>query len=279
MKTNSAMDVAENDDLRSEFMRRLLAEPSVAPEIEGGHMPPRLLVQFWDDASAVPDDVQSCMASWDQLIRAGFERMLFDDNSARKFVEDHFSARHVRAFNRCTHPAMRADYFRLCFMMRVGGLYVDVDDEYQGTDIQPLLCTGRLQLQALCYDTESDSMVNAKDALADTAGKKIFYVNNNPIMAAPGHPVIARALERSTSLVLAAPASSRDIQSLTGPGNLTASLTTHVIKQVADGEVRDRDFDLLTNWHLVAVSKWPLGYRSDGRNWRNWMRGDEIGRS
>jgi mannosyltransferase OCH1-like enzyme len=244
-------------------------------------MAPRLLVQFWDDASAVPGDVQTCLESWAALEVAGFERMLFDDTSARHFIEDHFSARHVQAFDRCSHPAMRADYFRLCFMLRLGGLYVDADDEYQGSDVEPLIGSGQLWLQALCYDIASDSIVDVARALAGTAGtagtERIFYVNNNPLIAGPGHPVIARALERSTTLLLATNEANRDIQSLTGPGNLTASLVAHAVEQDADGEARD--FELLTSWDAVAVSKWPLDYRADGRNWRNWVRGDEkVGR-
>ncbi|MDE2823977.1 MAG: hypothetical protein OXK79_10790 [Chloroflexota bacterium] len=57
----------------------------------------------------------------------------------------------------------------------------------------------------LCFSIASDSMVDVAHALADTAGAaRIFYVNNNPLIAGPGHPVIAAALERSTVLLLAA---------------------------------------------------------------------------
>lgn len=167
---------------------------------------------------------------------------------------------------------MRADYFRLCFMLRVGGLYVDADDEYQGADVEPLITSGQLWLQPLCYSIASDSMVDVAHALGDTAGAaRIFYVNNNPLIAGPGHPVIAAALERSTDLLLAASRANRDVQSLTGPGNLTACLVSHAVQQAAGGKTRD--FEFLTGWDAVAVSKWPLAYRAGERNWRNWVRG------
>jgi mannosyltransferase OCH1-like enzyme len=233
-----------------------------------------VLVQFWDDARAVPGDVQSCLDSWAPLQAAGFERLLFDDTSARHFIEEYFSERHVQAFDRCSHPAMRADYFRLCFMLRVGGLYVDADDEHQGADVESMISGGLLRLQPLVYDIPSDSMIDVARAL-EAAGEaeRIFYVNNNPIIAGPGHPVIARALERATILLLAANETNRDIQSLTGPGNLTASLVAHAVRLKADGQVLD--FELLTQWDAVAISKWPLAYRADVRNWRNWVRGQE----
>jgi hypothetical protein len=229
---------------------------------------PRVLVQFWDDALSIPDDVRACLDSWAPLEIAGFKRLLFDDVSARNFIQGRFSKRHVLAFDRCRHPAMRADYFRLCFILELGGLYVDADDEYVGGDVESLVSGGRLRLQTLCYDIASDSMVDVTHALKDndTEGR-IFYVNNNPLIAASGHPIIARALERSTALLFAMDEGCRDIQYLTGPGNLTASLVAHAAQRDKVYDVRD--FELLTNWDSVAISKWPLAYRVDGRNWRN----------
>jgi mannosyltransferase OCH1-like enzyme len=169
---------------------------------------------------------------------------------------------------------MRADYFRLCFVLRQGGLYVDADDEYQGGDVEPLVGDSRLKLQALCYDAATDSMVDVAQSLEHVAkAERIFYVNNNPLVAAPGHPIVAAALERSTGQLLTADAASRDVQSLTGPGNLTASLVAHAVQLLEDGAAWD--FDVVTNWDAVAISKWPLAYRADARNWRNWVRDDD----
>ena len=266
-------EISADDNLRSQFVRQLIIESSRGANIASRPMAPRVLVQFWDDALAIPDDVRECLDSWAPLETAGFKRTLFDDTSARHFIKDQFTSRHVGAFDRCSHPAMRADYFRLCFIFRIGGLYVDADDVYQGADFESLIGGGQLWLQPLCYDIPSDSMVDVAQALTEKADKsRIFYVNNNPLIAGPGHAVIAAALERSTDLLLAANRANRDIQSLTGPGNLTASLVSHAAQRAADGE--PRDFEFLTRWDDVAVSKWPLAYRADGRNWRNWVRGD-----
>lgn len=270
---SSATGIAEVDSLRSEFMQDLLVTPSTETADNTQNATPRLLVQFWDDLSALPDDVHACLESWAPLEAAGFERMLFDDTSARSFIDEHFSEHHLEAFDRCNHPAMRADYFRLCLILVLGGVYVDADDEYQGADIEPMIASGRLHLQALCYDITSASMIDVTEALTDGSGfERIFYVNNNPLIARAGHPVIARALERSTELLLIANRPNLDLQAVTGPGNLTASLVEHAARKQADQE--PRDFELLTTWDDVAISKWPLSYRSDARNWRNWVRED-----
>jgi hypothetical protein len=167
---------------------------------------------------------------------------------------------------------MRADYFRLCFIAMVGGFYVDADDAYLGHPVDALM-NGRLMLQPLCYDVLTDSMLNPAISAATSAGEaRTFYVNNNPLIAPPGHPVIVRALERSTALVLAAGKNARDIQALTGPGNLTTCLVAHAIE--IDRANSEKDFELVPDWESVAISKWPLAYRSDARNWRNWVHCD-----
>jgi hypothetical protein len=80
-------------------MRELLATRIGASGAANQATAPRVLVQFWDDARAVPG-----LDSWAPLETAGFERLLFGDTSARHFIEEHFSEWHVRAFDRCSHP-------------------------------------------------------------------------------------------------------------------------------------------------------------------------------
>ena len=58
-----------------------------------------------------------------------------------------------------------------------------------------------------------------------------------------------------------------EIQSTTGPGNLTAVLAAHARKSQVSGTVPD--FELLLDWEGTAEPCWDLAYRSDGRNWRN----------
>lgn len=268
----SPLEVSESSDLRSRFIRQLVLDAATDRSVADGRVPPRVLVQFWDDAAAVPADVQACLASWAPLEDLGFRRLLFDDTTAHRFIATHFSSRRLAAFQRCQHPAMRADYFRLCFVLKHGGLYIDADDVYQGMPIVDLIADGRLALQPLCYDIATGSMVDPVNA-ARTPGydRRIFYVNNTPLAAPSGHQLIAKALDRATSLVLSAADGNRDVQSLTGPGNLTAALVAHALEQQHAGA--SPDFKLRTDWSRVARSRWRLGYRSDNRNWRHWMRG------
>ena len=266
------VQIANDDDLRSQYMRHLIADGKYDLPVTLTQAPPRVIVQFWNDRHAVPADVEACLNSWSALEALGFERLLFDDESAEDFINENYDVHHVSAFKRCVHPAMRSDFFRLSFMSTRGGIYVDADDEYQQGDIGVLFRDGRLKLQPLCYDIRTDSMLEPFEAARTSDEERIFYVNNNPLIAPPNNPIVIAALERATVALLTAKATDRDVQALTGPGNLTAALVAHAIERKHTGQ--PYDFALIPNWNEVAVSKWPLDYRADDRNWRNWVRGD-----
>ena len=232
---------------------------------------PKVIVQFWHEANDIPSDVHECLDSWEPLERQGFERILFDDYEARRFISKSFGRRYVAAFDRCHHPAMRCDYFRLCYMLRNGGFYVDADEFYQGGDCGSLFQDNRLKIQPLCYDTSAATMVPS-----DTFTKKqndsphwIFYVNNNPLITPASHPVIRIALARSTRALLR----NKKGHYLTynrlpvRGTSLPVSSNTRSSPKLAG---KARDFFLLANWEALSVSRWPLSYRDDERNWRLW---------
>ncbi len=91
-------------------------------------------------------------------------------------------------------------------------------------------------------------------------------MNNNPIAAPADHPVLRRALARATDTLLGDDLA-LEIQSTTGPGNLTASLAAHAHDMLARGV--QPDFELLLDWESAAETCWDLAYRGDSRNWRN----------
>ncbi len=189
----------------------------------------------------------------------------------REFIQKYLGNTYVTAFGRCEHPAMKCDYFRLCYVFVKGGFYVDADELYQGMDLNHLFNDDLLKIQPLCYDTVTGQMIKPDLFMErqDPLQEWIYYVNNNPLIAPPNHPVIHLALNRSTSILLGSTTKYPfEIQSTTGPGNLTASLVRHSI----NGKMNNTliDFSFLRNWEDISVSPWPLSYRNDERNWRLW---------
>jgi glycosyl transferase-like sugar-binding protein len=269
---SDAFRQVEDDRLRSRYVQELLREgaPGVPPP--GSSKIPKVIVQFWHDSGCIPVDVRECLDSWEPLTRRGFgfKRIVFDDNEARRFIGRAFGSLHVAAFDRCRHPAMRSDYFRLCYIFTHGGFYVDADEVYRGGDCRSWFRDNRLKVQPLCYDTLTDTMIHAAmfTAKQDDSASRIFYINNNPLIGPASHPVIALALARSTELLLRHSKERFDVQFTTGPGNFTVSLVRHAIGSRLAGKTRD--FQFLTDWGATSISRWPLSYRDDERNWRLW---------
>lgn len=261
----------EDEYLRSRYIRRLTLqqmwferEPSLTRDLSGSSPIPKTLVRFWHDPRNIPADVRKCMDSWNPLLDEGFSFRMFDDPSAAAFIAEFYGQREVSAFARCSHPAMRCDYLRMCFVLAEGGLYVDVDDVLRGSGWKDVFRDAKLKVQPLCYDLAAGGMVSASELRRPDlpTANRIFYVNNNPIAAPAGHPILRRALTRATDRLLGDDPTP-EIQSTTGPGNLTTVLAAHA------RELEAVDFELLLHWEDTAETFWHLGYRNDARNWRN----------
>lgn len=263
----------EDDRLRSAFLRELTLEQLArhsevdVQESQQNQVIPHTLVRYWHDASDVPADVRACIDSWEQVRGQGIESRMFCDSSAVAFIAERYGDREVRAFGRCRHPAMRCDFFRICFLLAEGGLYVDADDVLLGDGWQRVFRDGALKVQPLCYDIPSGAMLQATEIRRPDLATdgRIFYVNNNPIAAPPGHPLLRRALDRATRKLLGDDGFP-EIQSTTGPGNLTAALVAHAREATVQG--RPRDFEIMVEWETIVRTCWELSYRNDARNWR-----------
>ncbi len=255
---------------RSEFIRGLAQQPLAQLPINdlSAESIPKVIVQYWDDLQELPMDIEECIGSWSRWTAGGFSHRLFDECSAQTFIAETLDKRHECAFANCYHPAMQADYFRLCYLLVEGGLYVDVDDVCIGTQISWLFGDGRLKLQPLCYDIASDSMVNPSEFLkADAYNQNwIFYVNNNPLVARRGHPIIEQALKQATDALQRVDDDKLpEIQETTGPGNISKSIFK--LGNMPGGV--ESDLVIMKDWESLAVSKWPLSHRDDARNWRH----------
>lgn len=262
----------EYETLRSALIRDIVLmhvgmDSACRPRNASGGIP-RNLVRFWHDHSELPNDVAACMLTWERLVEHGFAVRTFDDASADCYIRDRHGAREVAAFRRCAHPAMRCDYLRLCVLLTEGGLYVDCDDVLLDDGWTRLFDDDRLKLQPLCYDISAGGMMpNADIWRTDLpAGKRNFYVNNDPIAAPAGHPVLRRALDRATELLLRGD-DRPEIQATTGPGNLTTVLAAHAYALLLRGGALD--FNLIRGWDVISEMRWDLSYRGDQRNWRN----------
>ena len=213
---------------------------------------PRRILQFWDQET-IPADIQECMASWRAL--PDFEHVVFDDVRAREFISTECEARHLEAYDLCNHPAMKSDLFRLAYLYHHGGVYIDADDTYAGSDISNLFDNdGLFRLRSASY-TRSPSEPPA------------FIYNNNPIFSVAGDDILRKGLERATSILLSL--GKRDhynMLAITGPLNLSIAVYATALDCVAKGtEFR---FHPIIGWDEVANKGVKMEYQKTTRNWR-----------
>lgn len=264
-------NITEKDhQARSRFIRKLVQNHanSDTSSITRVKKIPMTIVQFWDNLDKLPEDVGECIETWRKLETQGFHRLLFDNQKAKNFIRHKLGSKYLRAYEKCYHPAMKSDYFRLCYIFVEGGCYIDADDIYNGTQIQHLFSDSRLKIQPLCYDMATNTMVSPQNFTKTGADSEtwIFYFNNNPLIACSGHPIIEYALIHATlqlekKIINGLP----EIQSTTGPGNLSKSIFDSIIKN----SEMEHEILVLGNWEDIAKSKWELSYRNDARNWRH----------
>ncbi len=213
-----------------------------------GRIPP-VLFQFWDQP-AVPAEVGAVIASWDDP-SGHLQRVLFDDAQAQAFIAMEFPPDHLAAYRACHHAAMRSDLVRLCYLVRHGGIYLDVDEH--------------------CADTPAALLraVSGQSLLLVLIGSAAAYANNALIGAEPGHPLLQHALADAVRVLTSLHEGARpDIWNTTGPGLITRSLVAHLREYGTEGSGR---VALLTDaaWRQLCGARNSLAYKGTAAgNWR-----------
>lgn len=255
-------NIINNNKNKSKYIWNIIKNQKM--EIKDKNDIPKVIIQYWDNCDSIPSDVLECMRTWKKFANNEIKYILYNKESAKKFIEYNFKQINVKAFDNCIHPAMQADYFRLCYILVKGGVYIDADDICLNDNIDYFFDGESLKIQALCYDLKLEQMINTKKAYTDKfVEERVYYVNNNPLIAPPNNPIIKRALETATENLLKRTDS--DFQAISGPGNLVNSIIWFYLNE----KNFYKNIEILTDWDEKVISKWPLDYRNDMRNWRN----------
>ena len=133
---------------------------------------PRVMAHYWQgpQGPALP----RALARWSAL-HPDYEGHLFDAERAADWLRDAFGTTMAARFHALEQPALRADLFRLCWMVATGGIFADLD-EYPRIPVTPWLTGARA---VLCIE------------------RGFGTIANNFIAAEPGHPICTRALDNA----------------------------------------------------------------------------------
>jgi len=242
-----AADAPDSTAAAMSLMIALRRRGRLTGAARGGPSPiPRAIAQFWDEN--IPQDVEKLCEGW-RAAHPGFTYERFSSVDAARFLAAHGPAGAGAAFKRAREPAMKADLFRLAWLARHGGWYVDADDRC----LKPLdgLDPGGCDL--VLYQEEN-----------------LGSTGNNFIGVKPGHPVIVAALAQA---ILAINRGDSDILWLsTGPGLLTRCVAAWLIEDLDARLERTR---ILTHGELShAVAVWTAAaYKHTSKHWSRTVFG------
>ncbi len=131
---------------------------------------PRQLVSYWEGPRSRPLDTIG--DEWRSLL-TGWEVAAFDRDGAEAWLAAEAAPPLARRFRAARHPATRADIFRVAYLARAGGLWIDGDERPQA----PI-----------------DDWLEGCDLLL-VHEKGHSTIANSFVGAAPGHPVLTAAAE------------------------------------------------------------------------------------
>ncbi|MFT8243394.1 glycosyltransferase [Roseomonas sp. BN140053] len=221
----------------------LLREPAQAAAARPG-----TVVQFWH-SDTVPPDVAALMAGW-AAGTPGLAHRLFSAASAREWLRARVGEAAAARLDRCYHPAMQADLFRLYYLREEGGIYVDADERCQRS-LAPIFAA-----------------LDESELILTLALEAPAYAHNFFLAARPNSAVIARAVSEAEGWL-----DSGDprppIWDATGPGCLTRALG-HALLGAADAAATRRLVSVMTlpHYRSFALTEENLAYRhTPGQHW------------
>lgn len=97
---------------------------------------PKNVIQYWNSES-IPREIRKLMDSW-RVNNPDYSYHTFDRGQAATFLASEFGSEYRDRFLAMTIPAMQSDYFRVAYILKHGGIYIDAASECF-SDITPIL--------------------------------------------------------------------------------------------------------------------------------------------
>lgn len=203
------------------------------------------IVQFWD--KDIPGDVEVITRNW---ANSGHQYQLFNEMSAHKYILENLGSIYTTVFSRCSHPAMKADFFRLAYLANEGGIYVDADECLFG-DID-------LYFEQLNISSGALVCTYAHERVA----------NNNLLICRRFNQIICKCLQMAVDNIMMHP--EYPIWRSTGPGILGMAIAWHLRCFGIDETLSSIRLDRSV-WNSTVRKVDDLSYKSDSRDWRSTL--------
>jgi hypothetical protein len=141
---------------------------------------PRIIHQTYFETltTARYPHLQRLQNSWKA---SGWDYRFYSDKDCHEYIQRNYPARFVEAYDSILPGAFKADFFRLLVLFKDGGIYSDIDVQLE-TDLDSFITTDL-------------SLFVPRDVPLDYWPNSNYCLWNGLLGSAPGHPIIAKALE------------------------------------------------------------------------------------
>ncbi|KAG2439252.1 hypothetical protein HXX76_004613 [Chlamydomonas incerta] len=181
---------------------------------------PRIVHQTYRSRQ-VPSSLRAVMASWTRVNGPGWQTRFYDDEACTDFVRREFPE-YMDAYVSLPKDVERSDFFRYMVVLRLGGVYADIDVELR----QPL--------DSIVTPTDTLVVGWEAEVATDAEAFKRHFVRKRQVLqwffaAAPGHPVLRAACDHIARYArhTFSNNTNRDTLERTGPGMWTDVVLRH----------------------------------------------------
>ncbi|MEM7057284.1 MAG: hypothetical protein AAF557_06840 [Pseudomonadota bacterium] len=200
------------------------------------------ILQFWEQGQP-PSDLAEPMAAWQQLAGGGYR--LLDGTAARSWLDTQYGTDAVTTYDLCSHPAIKADYLRLGYLAKHGGVWIDADSK---------MSPGFSNLYAR-LGTETVLWFNTKTG----------HWLNGFIAAPEGDPLMARAFHDAGARIREKP--DQHPYLLAGPGLLTDT----ILWMHRDGLLKDTVNITTAEVNRSVFGQIKTNYKKSGLGWQDQL--------
>ena len=152
---------------------------------------PKIIHQTWykkDLPSNIKNNIEKI-----KKINPDYEYKFYDDNDILTFIKNNCDSRTLKAYNKLTIGASKADLFRYLILYKEGGIYLDIDS---------------------MINKNLDSLIEGKSAVISREENKGYFLQWMMIFCKE-HPVLKKVIEKTINNILED--KEKDIVFLTGP--------------------------------------------------------------
>jgi len=217
---------------------------------------PKTLIQFWDNNP--PKEIKKLIRHNRKIAKkSGLKYILFNERKARKYLKRTYHDEALSFFDAAPHPAMKADIFRIVYLLDTGGIYLDAD-----MALRKPITLGNLPLPVLFQRTH----------------KPARNILNWFLLAPPRCRLFERILDQMLGNLRKVEKFSdgtiphKKILSLTGPLLVTKCVSQHILSDA----FHSRDFIILDHEPLTSLVmpgpnllKRKLEYKKTEKHWQN----------